>query len=46
MRRIMLSSAACLSIPQFSTLAYKRDNFREIVTEYNMCVWILSTNFV
>jgi hypothetical protein len=43
MRHIILSSAACLFLPYFSTLFHKRHDFWEKGTEYKMCVFILST---
>jgi hypothetical protein len=45
MRCIILSSAACLTLPYVSTLPYKRTDCREKVTEHKACVLIFSSNF-
>jgi hypothetical protein len=37
MRRITLSSLACLAVRYFSTLSHKRYDFRKNATEYKMC---------
>jgi len=41
MRRIILSPVANLSLPYFSTLSHKRQDFREKLTEHKMRVLIL-----
>jgi predicted transcriptional regulator len=46
MRRIILSSVACLALPYFSILFHKRHDFGENIVEYKVCVFIFSTNFV
>jgi hypothetical protein len=46
MRRIILSSVACVTVLYFYTLSHKRRHFRKNVIEYKMFVLIFSTNFV
>jgi len=41
--RVVLSSVTCLTIPYFSR---ERHNLKKKVTDYKMCVLILSTIFV
>ena len=37
MRRIILSSVACLDVPHFSTLSHRLKDFREKLTEHEKC---------
>jgi hypothetical protein len=47
MRRIIMSSLACLTLPLFSTLSKKNGTiFGKNVIEHKMCALIVSTNFV
>ena len=48
MRRIRLSSMACLAVPNFCTLSHKRYDFRKKkVIEHDVCFFFISsTTFV
>ena len=45
-RAVILSSAASLAPPYFSTLFHKRHDFRKNFTEYKMCILIFCTTFI
>jgi hypothetical protein len=45
-RRIILPSIACLTLPYFSSLSHKRHDFRKRVTEHKIRVFIFSSIFV
>jgi hypothetical protein len=46
MRRIIILSVDFMAVRYFSTFSHKQHDFREKVTEHEMCVLILSTTFV
>jgi hypothetical protein len=46
MRRIILSSVACLALQYFSALSHKGHVSRKKITEHKKCVFISSTNLV
>jgi hypothetical protein len=46
MRRITVSSVACLAVPYFSIVCHKRLDFREKYIELKPCVLFFSATFV
>ena len=46
MRRIILSSVACMAVPHFSALSRKRHDLRKNVTKHKINVLNLSTVLV
>jgi hypothetical protein len=45
MRRMVLSLTTCLTLPNFTTLFYRRHDFRKTLIEYKVCIFMLSKNF-